>query len=50
MRDYEIYPTHLDFFEYHGSTEIMRSPKLNRMGQSPKLLIIDNARNTKIAK
>ena len=45
MRDYEIYPTHLDFFEYHGSTEIMRSPKLNRMGQSPKLLIIDDDRH-----
>ena len=42
MRDYEIYPTNIDFFEYHGSTEIMRTPKLNRMGQSPKLLIIDD--------
>ena len=42
MREYEIYPTHLDFFEYHGSTEIIRTRKLNRMGQSPKLLIIDD--------
>ncbi len=42
MRDYEISPTYLDFFEYHGSTEIIPIRKLNRMGQSPKLLIIDD--------
>ncbi len=42
MRAYEIYPAHGDFFEYHGSTEILRTRKLNRMGQSPKLLIIDD--------
>jgi len=42
MRDYEIYPTHIDFFEYHGSTEIIRTPKLNGMGRSLKILIIDD--------
>ena len=24
MRKYEIYPTYRDFFEYHGSNEILR--------------------------
>jgi hypothetical protein len=32
MRDYEIYPTYKDFFEYLGSTEIIRTPRLNGMG------------------
>jgi len=42
MGEYEIYPAYEDFFEYNGSTEIIRTRKLNRMGQSPKLLIIDD--------
>ena len=42
MRDYEIYPTDRDLFEYHGSTEIIRTRKLNRMDQSLKILIIDD--------
>ncbi|MDH3358726.1 MAG: hypothetical protein OEM06_14775 [Desulfobacteraceae bacterium] len=27
MRKYEIYPTYSDFFEYHGSNEILRIRK-----------------------
>jgi len=42
MRDHEICPIYLDFFEHQGSTEIKPIQKLNRMGQSPKLLIIDD--------
>ena len=42
MREYEIHPTYGDFFEYHGSTEIIRTRKLNRTDQSQKILIIDD--------
>ena len=42
MREYEIYPAYGDFFEYHGSTEIIRTRKLNRTDQSQKILIIDD--------
>ena len=42
MREYEIYPSHRDFFEYHGAIENLRIQKLNRLVQSLKLLIIDD--------
>ena len=42
MREYEIYPSHKDFFEYHGAIENLRNQKLNRLAQSLKLLIIDD--------
>ena len=42
MREYEIYPSHRDFFEYHGAIENLRIQKLNRLIQSLKLLIIDD--------
>jgi DNA-binding response OmpR family regulator len=42
MREYEIYPSHKDFFEYYGAIENLRTQKLNRLSQSLKLLIIDD--------
>ena len=42
MREYEIYPSYGDFIEYYGSTEIIRTSKLNGMGQALKILIIDD--------
>ena len=29
LRKYELYPTHHDFFEYYGNTEIVRIRKQN---------------------
>jgi DNA-binding response OmpR family regulator len=42
MREYEIYPSHKDFFEYYDAIENLRTQKLNRLAQSLKLLIIDD--------
>ena len=42
MRKYELYPTHYDFFEYFGNTEIVRIRKLNGTTVRKDWLIFDS--------
>ncbi len=42
MREYEIYTSYRDLFEYQGDKENLHTHKLNKMDQSLKILIIDD--------
>jgi DNA-binding response OmpR family regulator len=42
MREYEIYGSHRDFFEYHDGTENLSIRELKRVDQPLRILIIDD--------
>ena len=42
MRKYELYPTHHDFFEYFGNTEIVRIRKQNGTAVRKDWLMFDS--------